>query len=168
LKPVPVVEPPATPAITQTHAEVPENTTSPIVPAINTQVADAPAEKPVAAAPAPAEGDGPAPTQTMAAPLPKPLPDQVGAPDFGHAEDYSWLAGKLQYCRFNKSWRLRYASVDEEDPFGGSVTIVEDLRVTGLKDGQMVRVEGHLLNPQAKAIAPPYQVNSVQTVDPKE
>lgn len=87
---------------------------------------------------------------------------------FSHADDYSWLSGQLQYSRFNKTWRLRFASLDEIDPYGGSVTIVDDLRLAGCKDGQMVRVDGHLLNPGQKGSAPPYEVNSIQVLDKQD
>jgi hypothetical protein len=82
-----------------------------------------------------------------------------------HAEDYSWLSGQLQYSPFHKTWRLRYAGLDEVDPYGGSVTLAEDARLAGMKDGQHVRVEGRLVTPSATGIAPSYEMTSIRVVE---
>jgi len=105
--------------------------------------------------------------QIVASPEPPPVAAKPVVSEFGHAPDYTWLTGKLQYSRFNKTWRLRYASVDQDDPYGGSVTIVDDLRSPGLKDGQHIHVEGRFVNPGAKGIAPPYEVTSIEIVEGK-
>jgi hypothetical protein len=163
----PVVQTTTPPELVQAKAESPESKPLEAPPTLNTEIAAPPAITPTAAA---TSGDPPAnPALAQSAPsFPRSsLPDHMVTLDFGHAEDYSWLAGKLQYSRFNKSWRLRFASVDEEDRYGGSVTIV-DLPLAGLKDGQMVRVEGHLVNPEAKTSAPPYEVNSIQALEKRD
>jgi hypothetical protein len=90
--------------------------------------------------------------------------DSTASPCFSHSEDYRSLTGQLQHSRLSKSWRLRYASVDETDPFGGSVTLVEDERLHNLKDGQFVRILGRFLNPDEKGIAPAYQIESLQPI----
>ena len=87
---------------------------------------------------------------------------------FAHAPDYSWLCGEVEYSRISKAWRLRYASVDEEDPYGGSVTLAEHPLLHGLKDGQYVRVQGRLSNPSAKGTAPPYLIDSLQPIGSQE
>jgi hypothetical protein len=94
--------------------------------------------------------------------------DTTAHPCFGHADDYHWLSGQVHYSRLSKTWRLRYASVDEEDAYGGSVTLVNDLRLTNLQEGQYIRVEGHLQKNQDKGIAPPFQVDSVQVLEHKD
>jgi len=99
------------------------------------------------------------------APQRKSFTDISAHSSFGHAPDYSWLSGEVQYSRISKGWRLRYASVDEDDPYGGSVTLVEQPLPRGLKDGQFVRVQGHLDSPGAKGISPPYQIDSVQPIE---
>jgi hypothetical protein len=91
--------------------------------------------------------------------------DTTAHPCFGHAADYSWVSGQVQILRLSKGPRLRYASIDEADPYGGSVTLVEDSRLAGLSDGQYVRVSGHLLNPEVSAIAPPYRIDSIQPIE---
>ncbi len=98
---------------------------------------------------------------------PRPLPDGIGdverlpaggarrrsftdltaAACFGHAPDYHWVSGQVEYCRIRKEWRLRYASVDETDRYGGRLVLVENEHLGYLSDGQYVRVEGHLVTP---------------------
>ncbi len=43
---------------------------------------------------------------------------------FGHELDYSWITGQLFYIHADGGlWVLRYAGVDSEDRFGGSVVL---------------------------------------------
>jgi hypothetical protein len=92
---------------------------------------------------------------------PPPAPAvTASAGGFGHAEDYSWLCGELQYTK-SKGWRLRYAGLDQEDTYGGSVTLPDESRLAGFQDGQMVRVQGHL-QAEGKAIAPPYRIEAIE------
>jgi hypothetical protein len=100
-----------------------------------------------------------------AAAVRKSFVDLTAHPCFNHTADYSCLTGQLQHSRISKSWRLRYASVDEVDPYGGSVTLTENVQLPGLKDGDLVRVHGHMVNPDDRGIAPPYQVDSIQPFD---
>jgi len=83
----------------------------------------------------------------------------------GRADDYTWLCGQLQYWPLHKSWRLRYAGLDEVDPYGGSVTLADGVRGADAKDGQYVRVEGRLIDPAVKSIAPAYAVESIHALD---
>jgi hypothetical protein len=93
--------------------------------------------------------------------------DITAHPCFGHASDYRWVSGQVMYSRVAKSWRLRYASVDEIDPYGGSVTLVDDGQLRDLKDGGYYRIHGHLENPEEKVSSPPYHVQSIEPIDPK-
>jgi hypothetical protein len=72
--------------------------------------------------------------------------DITADPCFAHASDYTWLQGELQYLHGRNAWRVRYASVDEEDRYGGGVTLVGPGLSSSLKDGQMVRVTGRILD----------------------
>jgi hypothetical protein len=90
--------------------------------------------------------------------------DITAKPGFGHAADYCWLVGELQYVHVRKAWRLRYASVDEEDRYGGSVTLVEMGSMDSYSNGQMVRVEGQLLDSESREPSPTYRVRSMQVV----
>ena len=100
--------------------------------------------------------------------LRKSFVDVTAQPCFSHTEDYSCLSGQLQHSRITKGWRLRYASVDEVDPYGGSVTLTDEAKLSGMKDGDLVRVHGHLTNPEDRGIAPSYQLDSIQPVEKKE
>jgi hypothetical protein len=91
--------------------------------------------------------------------------DVTAAPCFGHADDYTWLSGQLEYSRLSMAWRLRYASVDEVDRFGGSVTLIENGDLRKLKDGQYVMVRGHLNNPADAGTAPSYRIESLQVIE---
>jgi len=99
------------------------------------------------------------------APRRKSFIDITASPCFGHALDYSWLRGQIEYSRILGTWRLRYASVDEADRFAGSVTLVENTHVGYLRDGEYVRVEGHLVDPTATGSAPPYKIQSFKAID---
>ena len=83
----------------------------------------------------------------------------------GHADDYTWICGQLQYWALHKTWRLRYAGLDEVDPYGGSVTLADDIRGSEVKDGQYVRVEGRLIDAAAKGIAPAYAVQGIHPLE---
>jgi hypothetical protein len=108
-----------------------------------------------------------APLFPRAAPPPrrKSFVDTTAAPCFAHAPDYHWLRGQVEYSRILHGWRLRYASVDESDRFAGSVTLVENVHVGYLRDGEYVRVVGHLVNPEADGPAPAYRIESFRVID---
>jgi hypothetical protein len=91
--------------------------------------------------------------------------DLTVQPWFSHAEDYSSLSGQITYSRSTKTWRLHYASVDTTDPYGGTVTLMDSDKLKGLQDGQCIRVEGHLVNPDRKELDAPYNVGAVKVID---
>jgi hypothetical protein len=132
----PTIAPPPVPA------PVPPPPVSPTAP-----VASAPVSPPAPAAPPPA-------------PVPAPTPPTSGG--FGHASDYSWLSGEIQLT--HRGPRLRYAPLEEKDAYGGSVPLLADGHVDRLKDGQFVRVLGHLVNAGGRAAVPAYKVLAVETV----
>ncbi len=81
---------------------------------------------------------------------------------FSHAPDYTWLQGELVYLHSHNCWRIRYASVDEDDQFGGGVNLVETGPMDSFKDGQCVRVQGRPSDPQNKESE--YRVTSIQAL----
>jgi hypothetical protein len=95
-----------------------------------------------------------------------PLPQQkISAPGPAQTDqslNYNCLTGLVQ--QWHKSWRLRYAGVDVEDRYGGSVTLVGDGKLDQLRDGQRVRITGQMLNPQER-MAPRYQVQFIEILD---
>lgn len=81
---------------------------------------------------------------------------------FSHAPDYSWVQGELVYLHSHNCWRIRYASVDEDDKFGGGVNLIEAGPMDNYKDGQCVRVQGHPSDPENKDSD--YRVTSIQAL----
>jgi hypothetical protein len=87
-------------------------------------------------------------------------------PCFDHAADYSWLTGRLEYLYVRNVWRIRYAGCDEDDRFGGGLTLSASFPSHEFKDGQLVHVEGQVLNPEARDRdgGPRYQVRIIQVI----
>lgn len=83
--------------------------------------------------------------------------------EFGRAPDYTWLQGELLFSSVRGVWRLRYAAADDEDPYGGSVTLVHVDANLCLQAGQHVRVRGKLINPRTTEPSPYYHVLGVET-----
>src|SRR5205807_8020815 len=91
--------------------------------------------------------------------------DLTAQPWFKHAQDYSWLVGQLHFNRTENSWRLRYASLDENDPYEGEVTLAYCSVLHYLRDGHYVKVYGHLTDPLKKQLGSPYKVSSMASVN---
>ena len=83
----------------------------------------------------------------------------------GHAEDYSWLRGEVQYDHISKGWRLRYAGLDEYDRWGGAVILAADGSLDRLRDGQIVKVQGHLVESENRRGAPLYHADSIAVAE---
>ncbi len=98
-------------------------------------------------------------------PARKSFVDLTAQECFGHAPDHAWLSGEVHYSRAANAWRLRYASVDENDPYDGTVTLVGHEQLATLHDGQHVRVEGSLLDAQRKESGSPYRVTVLEPVE---
>jgi hypothetical protein len=122
--------------------------------------------------------NNPALTRGEPPPSRKSFVDTTAQPFFSHADDYTWLQGQVEYSHLSKAWRLRYASVDSEDAYGGSVTLAESNLLQKLKDGQYVRVEGRISqdgeilqtsalpsSAESKNIAPLYHVGALKTIE---
>jgi hypothetical protein len=85
-------------------------------------------------------------------------------PCFAHAPDYSSITGELYHVKNSDVWTVRYASTDEDDQYGGKVTLSDIGSMEGLESGQMVHVEGRLADPESKELFPKYQVHSIHPV----
>lgn len=93
-------------------------------------------------------------------------PRGVQGPNFAHDPNYRWLIGTLDYSRIQRQWLLRYTSFDEEDRYGGCVTLIAPDTATHFKRGQTVRVEGALIDPESRQLFPAFQVQSVRVEEP--
>jgi hypothetical protein len=155
--------PPSEPVPVAAPAAEPPPPPEPL-PSVALPVAPPPPPPAVEAAPVkPAVAAAPTPAPAVETPIKrKSFVDITADSRFGHSNDYSTLCGQLQYHRSSKAWRLRYASVDEDDPYGGSVTLAEDPRLERCQDGQFVRICGQLSTPTGRAIAPLYQIRTIE------
>jgi hypothetical protein len=96
----------------------------------------------------------------------KSFVDLSAAPCFGHAPDYNWILGRVEYSSVTKEWRIRYASVDETDRYGGHVSLIENHHVAALREDMYVQVRGHLVNPENTSNGSTYfRIESFQTVE---
>lgn len=89
--------------------------------------------------------------------------DITADPCYGHADNYAWLSGELQYSHGRGTWRLRYASVDEEDKYGGSVTLTE-MGPVKYSNGDKIKVEGEFKDVDSREPSPAYRVRSIAPV----
>lgn len=81
---------------------------------------------------------------------------------FGRAKDFSWIVGQLRRVHVNGgSWKLRYAPLDVQDKWGGSVILSQDARIEKFKDGDFVYVEGEILakRPTVYLAGPLYRIS---------
>jgi hypothetical protein len=88
---------------------------------------------------------------------------QIPVPErFGHDTNYRWLVGTLDYSRIQRAWLLRYVPYEEDDRYGGCVTLVGDVPTKSLKPGATVRVEGNLIDPDSRQLRPAFQVQNLR------
>lgn len=163
---VPAVADAGTPVLIGSPVPMPEAQEPPpagdsvvVMPAV--QGSAAPALCPASLAPPVIDMDAP-PVFPRAEPAPtrRAFVDLSAAPCFGHAPDYSWISGQVEHSHTAKEWRIRYASVDETDRYGGRVVLIENQHRNYLEDGQYVRARGHLVHADAASGRAVYRIES--------
>ena len=82
---------------------------------------------------------------------------------FGQANNYQVVVGQLS--QFRRAWKLRYAAIESDDKYGGSLSLTGE-NLDHLKDGQMVRVEGMVLPSEDRASGARYQVHRIEVIEP--
>lgn len=93
-------------------------------------------------------------------------PNATQAAGTYNSPDYSILFGMLDYNARRGIWKLRYADAGQEDRYGGCVTLEGVGRqMSEFKSGQMVRVEGCLVDPNSQVPSPAYRVRDVRPVE---
>lgn len=88
---------------------------------------------------------------------------------YGYDAKYQWLQGKLEYSQVERTWRLRYIPVDgTTDTYGGSVTLAQTAKLSGLERGDFVEVHGRLVPPQAgsKTFSAGYEISDIKRISP--
>lgn len=89
--------------------------------------------------------------------------DNVVTVRFGESNNYQTVVG--QVFQFRRNWKVRYAALESDDKYGGSLTLVGE-GLDNLKDGQMVRVQGTLIPSDDRAAGARYQVHRVDVIEP--
>lgn len=92
---------------------------------------------------------------------PATLPEGVR---MAYAADHRWLVGPLSQDPVKGCWRLRYAAADAGDRYGGELELLRVGAESGLRVGQVVRVEGRLVDPAPHEIKPAYEVRSLESL----
>ena len=128
-----------------------------------------PAAMPQRLAPTSAEPPAASPVQPISAekldlPIRKQFVNKIGA-----AEDYSWITGQLFYVHADGGrWVLRYAGVDQEDKYGGSVVLKPAAEMRNFREGDLVSVNGEILGDTraSKHLGGPlYRVTSISMIE---
>jgi hypothetical protein len=86
----------------------------------------------------------------------------------GRAADYSSMTGQLFYVHADGGlWVLRYAPLWQEDPNGGSVILARDRQMDSYREGDLVKVQGEILNPKGSIFlgGPLYRAQSIELID---
>ena len=108
--------------------------------------------------------------------VPRPTPQDLGTRNIptqsdtpmDYGRDYSWLRGTLEYSNVRGGmWKVRYAPLSIDDPYGGSVVLDSDPTEAGLKNGDIVLVEGKISRPNGRPGLPTplYQVQNIRRLD---
>jgi hypothetical protein len=66
-----------------------------------------------------------------------------------NADDYTWVTGQLFYIHVHADqglWVVRYAPIDKEDRYGGSIVLAPAAPMGGLREGDLVTVRGEILD----------------------
>ena len=101
----------------------------------------------------------------------KPVVQQIPAelkapaPAFGHSSDYRWLLGVVQKINTPVALtKVRYARLDEQDAWGGSMVLSEDVRLDEFEDGDVIYIEGQILadRPSLYVSGPLYRANVIR------
>jgi len=82
-------------------------------------------------------------------------------PAFAHAADYTWLVGELRAIGPDV-WTVRFASVDDDRD---TVVLVDAPPMNDLHTGQLVRVEGQLVDPSSHDARPAFRVTAIHPVE---
>ncbi len=93
----------------------------------------------------------------------QPAASGAASATFGHTPDYRTLRGRLEYSNSQRQWKLRYIPIDgQTDRYGGSVILVHSPALNDLKPGELVEVQGTLVDgASAGGFAPHYAIGKI-------
>lgn len=118
----------------------------------------------------------PAPYRTASASVEDPEPRRLSAqsqsrpsPYKKDPEGYAWLRGVVVRDGKNGSWRITYSrDADDNDQYGGTLTLVDDDRFDTLIDDDIVIVKGRVDKSRPDRFGKPsYRVEELQRLVPK-
>ncbi len=90
---------------------------------------------------------------------------------YGNGPDYGWLQGVVDR-HYRGQWYLRYCDSSVEDKNGGKVCLADDPRLSQLKDGDVIFVEGEIVQEKEPVNRGPwhhyprYQIRTLKPVQP--
>jgi hypothetical protein len=70
-------------------------------------------------------------------------------PKVGRGDDFRWVTGQLFYIHVHADqglWVVRYAPLDTEDRYGGSVVLAPATSMDAFREGDLVTVHGEVLD----------------------
>jgi hypothetical protein len=110
--------------------------------------------------------------QASHTPAPPPLNLPVNEKyreQIGHETDYSWITGQLYRLDADRPlWVVRYATEDIQDTHGGSVVLVSSVDLRNYRNGDLVSLQGQILNGGARSDqvgAPLYRVSDINLIE---
>jgi hypothetical protein len=116
-------------------------------------------------------------TTEVSAPEKNPKPEGMLTSDLkteymyhiGHADDYSWVTGQLYYVHAAGGlWVVRYATVDTDDKYGGSVVLAPAVNMKNFREGDLVSVAGGIADDSRASKnlgGPSYQATHVELIE---
>jgi hypothetical protein len=93
---------------------------------------------------------------------PENIPIKNANVPVGALDQYKSIVGQVQ--QFRKTWRLRYAPFDQDDPYGGSV-MLEGADLDRLRDGQRIRIQGEIIPPTDRTRPARYRVRTMEILE---
>lgn len=103
--------------------------------------------------------------ETPIAPEQAPVIAKISDSNFGHSTDYKRLVGRLQRVHVpGGEWKLRYAPLDQQDEWGGSVVLAPDVRLENFDDDTVVYVEGEIIvkRPSLYLTGPLFRIRDIR------
>ncbi len=108
------------------------------------------------------------PVKKLVAEIPK-IADKPGTAKriqtlHGVSDGFKTVTGQVHVYR--KTWRLRYAGIDQTDAYGGVLLLEGETELLSrLRDGQHVRVRGTLVPPTDRNGSASYRVTAIEMLD---
>jgi hypothetical protein len=74
------------------------------------------------------------------------------------------VVGTLFHRAAQDTWYVRYGPDDNPDPQADTLSLVNPGPMEGFRPGEIVRVEGELLDPAPYEASPSYRVRAIQAL----